>query len=120
MNVLTEMNATSAAPSGVETDLARLRETVGRVVGSAFYGTLLQSMRESSLNTSVGHGGRGEEVFAAQLHGLWAERLGTTTRGGLTDALYESLAQQQRLVSRAGAQGAGDTDAQLADGGKRK
>ena len=81
-------------------DLRRLKEATGKVVGSVFYGTLLKSMRDSELKGVYGHGGRGEEVFAAQLHGIWAERLGEASNGGLTDVLYRRLAHQQRLVSQ--------------------
>ncbi|MHC4697735.1 MAG: rod-binding protein [Planctomycetota bacterium] len=82
-----------------KSDLDRLRGAVGEVVGSVFYGTLLKTMRESELKGPIGHGGRGEEIFAAQLHGMMAERMGKATRGGLADALYNSMEHQQRLIS---------------------
>jgi len=83
-----------------ERDLRRLQATSAKVVGSAFYGTMLKMMRESKLKGSVGHGGRGEEVFAAQLHQMLAERMGASISGGPQDALFQSLAQQQSLISR--------------------
>lgn len=89
-------------------DLARLRRAAGEVVGTTFYGTLLKSMRESEWKGKYGHGGRGEEVFSAQLHGILAERLGTAQRRGLPEALYARLEKQQRLISRiAASQGQG-------------
>lgn len=99
MNAIADIHPLSAISATVQTDLARLKEAVGRVVGSTFYGTLLKEMRESSLKGPIGHGGRGEEIFAAQLHGLWAENLGVATQGGVALALYKSLEHQQRLVS---------------------
>jgi len=91
----------AAGPEPVaQGDLRRLKEATGQVVGSVFYGTLLKSMRESELKGAYGHGGRGEEVFAAQLHGIWAERLGEATQGGLTNVLYRRLEHQQRLMSQ--------------------
>jgi hypothetical protein len=84
----------------VACDLERLRKTVGQVFGSVFYGTLLKTMRESELKGPYGHGGYGEEVFSAQLHGLLAERAGTSMHNGLVDAVYEALAQQQELISK--------------------
>jgi len=99
------MMTTAVSPAArpeslVQGDLQRLKEATGQIVGSVFYGTLLKSMRDSELKGAYGHGGRGEEVFAAQLHGMWAERMGEATNGGLTDALYRRLEHQQRLMSR--------------------
>jgi len=73
----------------------RLREAAGKAVGSAFYGTIFQMIRESPFKTNIGHGGRGEEVFSAQLHGVLAERLGPSNRHDLSDVLYGRLEKQQ-------------------------
>ena len=86
------------AVDAVGRDLIRLRETAGRVVGSVFFGTLLKTMRESTLQGPYGHGGRGEEVFAAQLHDVLARRMGTRMHHGLHEAVYRSLEGQQRLI----------------------
>ena len=84
----------------IKRDLGRLRETAGQVVGLLFYGTLLKTMRQSELKGRYGHGGRGEEVFAAQLDGILARRMGSATKGGLKDVLYHALERQQRLMSK--------------------
>jgi len=78
--------------------LAQLREVTGRVVGSVFYGAMLKMMRESSLKSPIGHGGRGEEAFAGQLDGVLAERLGEASKRGLGEVLYRHLEKQQRLM----------------------
>ena len=78
--------------------LARLREVTGRVVGSVFYGTMLKMMRDSSLKSQIGHGGSGEDAFAGQLDGIWAERLGEASHRGLGEVLYRHLERQQRLM----------------------
>ncbi len=88
------------ASSRVTRDLKRLRETTGQVIGSVFFGTLLKTMRESKLQGPYGHGGRGEQVFAAQLHGLLAERMGRGMTNGLGETIYRSLERQQTLISR--------------------
>ena len=80
-------------------DLHRLRETANRAVGSVFFGTLLKAMRDSTLQGPYGHGGRGEEVFTAQLHGIFAERIGDRQEG-LGDAIFRSLSRQQELIGR--------------------
>ena len=95
-----DMDTIAATANGVKRDLGRLREATGEVVGSVFYGTLLRTMRESELKGRYGHGGRGEEIFAAQLHGVMAEKMGQATNGGLADAIYKSLEHQQSLVSK--------------------
>lgn len=70
----------------------KLRQLSGEIVGSVFYGKLLKTMRESPLKGKYGHGGRGEEVFSAQLHEMLAERAGAAHADGLADALYRHLA----------------------------
>lgn len=80
-------------------DLHKLREATGQVVGTVFYGTLMKMMRESELKGDYGHGGRGEEVFSAQLHDRYAKEMGGR-RHGLADSLYQRLERQQTIVSR--------------------
>jgi hypothetical protein len=81
-------------------DLEELRETTGQVVGSVFYGTMLRAMRESELKGKYGHGGRGEEIFAGQLHGILAERAGAATSGSIGEAVFHRLSHQQKLISK--------------------
>lgn len=98
MNAISEIRPSQS--SAVQTDLVRLRETAGNVVGSVFFATMLNTMRESPLQGRYGHGGRGEEVFAAQLHGVLAERAGTRAGGGITEQLLKRLERQQTLMSQ--------------------
>jgi hypothetical protein len=94
-------------PDLVRRDLQRLKETAGQIVGSIFYGTMLRSARESKFKGEYGHGGRGEDVFAAQLHGILAERAGNAKTLGVGEALYRRLAHQQSLMTQASVQSAG-------------
>lgn len=100
MNI-TGVHPATEAQNTVQRDLDRLREVSGRVMGSVFFGTLLKTMRNSTLQGAYGHGGRGEEVFAAQLDEIIAERMGTTSSLGLTTALYDRFQSQQQRVSQA-------------------
>jgi len=84
----------------VARDLKRLRDTTGQIVGSVFYGTMLRAMRESTLKGKFGHGGRGEEVFGAQLDQILAERAGEASGSGVGEALYERLAHQQKVITQ--------------------
>lgn len=65
-----------------------LRETVNQVMGSVFYGPLLASARNTALKSEVGHGGRGEDVFKAQLDQILAERAGGAAHEDVGDVLY--------------------------------
>jgi hypothetical protein len=95
-----EMTMTPAPPKNAR--LKVLREMAGKVVGEAFYGTLLRTMRNSKLKGEIGHGGRGEEVFQAQLHGIYAERMGMARRQPLVDAIYRTYAKQVEGLARRG------------------
>ena len=68
--------------------LEKLRGMAGKVVGEAFFGTLLRTMRNSKLRGEIGHGGRGYEVVEAQLQGSYGERMGSSTQKG-TDRRLE-------------------------------
>ncbi len=93
------INSLVTQGNAVERDVERLRDATGQVVGSVFFGTLLKTMRESKLQGPYGHGGRGEEVFAAQLHGMWAEQMGQASTSGASQALFHRLEKQQVLFS---------------------
>lgn len=95
----TAINAVTPVSDGTARDLTRLREVTGKIVGSVFFGTLLKMMRDSALNGPYGHGGRGEAIFAEQLHGVLAERLGQAIRSGPGEALYKRLQPQQQRIS---------------------
>ena len=93
------MEAVSAVPQSVTRDLSQLRQATGKVVGNVFFGSMLKMMRDSKIKGTLGHGGRGEEVFSGQLHGILSERMGERAHGGVVDALYRQLERQQRLIS---------------------
>ncbi|GEM_PF-1987061 len=93
------MEATSEVPQSVTRDLSKLREVTGKVVGNVFFGSMLKMMRDSKIKGTVGHGGRGEEVFSGQLHGILSERMGEKAHGGVVGALYKQLERQQQLIS---------------------
>lgn len=80
-------------------DTDKLREVTADVYGSVFFGTLLKAMRDSEMKGPYGHGGRGEEIFSAQLHDLLAKSLGEATSRTRDNFLYESLTRQSRGVS---------------------
>lgn len=107
--VLRSIDDSMVKPKADDPRLKQLRETAGKVVGQAFYGTLLRTMRTSKLKGEIGHGGRGEEVFAAQLHGIYAERMGTAKGQPLVDAIYRAYARQVERMTPQGVQGGIET-----------
>ncbi len=92
---LLSVNSIAPEKASDSPDLKKLRDTAEHLVGNVFYGTLLKAMRESSLQGKYGHGGRGEEVFNAQLDQVLAERMGKASHGGLADSIYNTMKKQQ-------------------------
>jgi Rod binding domain-containing protein len=78
----------------------RLRDAADRLVGTVFYGTLLRQMRDSKLKGKYGHGGRGEEIFQAQLDQRFAEQAGQASSNALADAIYREFRTQAQAVER--------------------
>jgi len=78
---------------------AELRQTAREVTGQIFFGTLLRQLRSSTLKGEYGHGGRGEEIFQAQLDQILAERAGRGTDTDIADALVRRY--EKRAVSAA-------------------
>lgn len=92
---------TIAPPRATQGDpLSKLRDAVDQVVGSVFYGTLLKTMRESPLKGTIGHGGRGEEMFQGQLDQLLVERAGGARSYDLNEAIVKRFADSAAAYDR--------------------
>ena len=74
--------------------LAELRHAAEQLVGITFFQTLLQSAHNSTLKGYYGHGGRGEEMFTAQLDVIFAERAAESSRFGLVEEIYERMSKR--------------------------
>ena len=88
------------APRSADSTPAKLRRMTDQIVGSVFYGTLLRTMRASTFRGKHGHGGRGEEVFAAQLDQVLAERAGAARSYNLSETIADRLADHARSLDR--------------------
>jgi hypothetical protein len=86
----------------------QLRDAAGQIVGSTFYGTLLRIQRESNLKGPYGHGGRGEEVFRAQLDQILAEQAGRARAFDLTDSIVARYEKRVRAMALAAAARGGE------------
>jgi hypothetical protein len=104
MNLTAPDNApnspTVTATQASDPMLSSLQDTADTVIGSVFYGTLLRTLRSSTLKGPYGHGGRGEEVFQTQLDQVLTERAGRARGYDLSDAIVERLADQQLRIQR--------------------
>lgn len=100
MSGLSAIQPTTTRAAPLEHVRTRLRQATDQLVGSVFYGTLLKTMRANGLRGKYGHGGRGEEVFAAQLDQILAERAGRARGYDLSDAIMGQLDRQVRALAR--------------------
>jgi Rod binding domain-containing protein len=82
--------AAGAGPSGKQ---KALKNTVDELVGTMFFGEVFKAMRQSGLKGKFGHGGRGEEVFSAQLHDVLAKRMAHNAKLGINESLYRRFAK---------------------------
>ncbi|MEE9243806.1 MAG: hypothetical protein V3U55_07200 [Mycobacterium sp.] len=93
---MTEVAAAATIPIPEPRDSSRsatqLRRTINEVIGSVFFGPLMRAMRNSAIKGTVGHGGRGEEIFRAQLDQILTERAGASTHYPLSDVLFDRFA----------------------------
>jgi len=80
------------------TDLGKrqrmLRQAVSELVGATFYGPLMKMARNNPFKGKIGHGGRGEEMFGAQLDMELARRASLKERGGLAETIYRRYAKE--------------------------
>lgn len=81
------------ATAPVTRDRPRLRQAVGEVVSTTFYGPMLRIARNSTIQGKYGHGGRGEKVFQAQLDSEFVKLAGSGMRNSLTESIYQRLAK---------------------------
>ena len=86
--------AASEAQRENQSKLVELRHAAEQLVGITFFQTLLQSAHNSTLKGEYGHGGRGEEIFTAQLDVIFAERAAESSRFGLVDEIYARMAKR--------------------------
>lgn len=91
---------TSAVEEQVKRDERRLEQVAGEVVGQIFFAPLLAQMRSSGLKGEFGHGGRGEEVFGAQLDSLLASEIGKSKQSPIAEVICRRYSALQRANSR--------------------
>lgn len=101
MSLVSNIASLPTPPDPAEQGMAKLRETADHIVGSVFYGTLLRIQRESQLKGPYGHGGRGEEIFQAQLDQHLAEEAGRSGRCGLREAIVSQFENRVRSIAKA-------------------
>ena len=68
-----------------------LRQAVDVVVGATFYTPMLKMARDNPFKGKIGHGGRGEEIFGAQLDMELARRASHASNNTLAEAITRRL-----------------------------
>jgi Rod binding domain-containing protein len=84
-----QLGSTLAANGSPQQHRQALQQAVQEVVGSVFFAPMLKMARENPLKGKYMHGGRGEDIFGAQLDMELARRASHRVQGGLTDALVK-------------------------------
>ena len=74
----------------------KVREVFNDFVGQTFYGHMLSAMRKTVDKPAYLHGGRGEEVFQAQLDQTLSEQLADATANQFTGPMFELFELQRR------------------------
>jgi len=87
-------SAASEAQRENQSKLVELRHAAEQLIGITFFQTLLQSAHNNTLKGEYGYGGRGEEMFTAQLDVVFAERAAESSRFGLVDEIYARMAKR--------------------------
>lgn len=72
---------------------AELRELTEMVVSTAFIAPMFEQLRSDPLAANLFHGGRAESIFQQQLDQVLSDRIATTTKFGLADALFKQFKQ---------------------------
>lgn len=68
-----------------------VRDAASKLMSELFFGPLLAEMRRSPLAGTIGHGGRGEEVFGARLDQELGDLVAAAERSGLRRAIEAEL-----------------------------
>lgn len=70
------------------------REVVREMVGQVFFGQILKMARNSAFKSDLMHGGRGEDIFGAQLDAEFAHQLGQKMNNQLTESIYRRVSKR--------------------------
>jgi Rod binding domain-containing protein len=92
------VKAPSSKNDALQAARAKLRAAADEIVGQTFYGTLLRQMRASTLKGKYGHGGRGEEVFQAQLDQILAGAAARGRGAGISEAIVDRFERRAAAI----------------------
>jgi hypothetical protein len=82
-----QLTSAAAATAGPELRQRMLRQVVDELVGTTFFGPMLKMARDNPFKGTIGHGGRGEDMFGAQLDMALAKRASGSLKSDLSDAI---------------------------------
>ncbi len=87
------LGPTGVAAASSDKRKAMLRQVVDEMVGVTFFGQVLKMARNSKLKGTIGHGGRGEDIFGGQLDQELARRAGCGMKNSLSETIYNRLVE---------------------------
>lgn len=73
-----------------------MRKQFNQFAGQTFYGQLLASMRKTVDKPAYFHGGKGEEVFLAQMDQVLAEKLSDASAEQFVQPMWELMNLQRQ------------------------
>lgn len=88
-----QLSAATIATAGRELRQQMLRQVADELVGATFFGPMLKMARDNPFKGTIGHGGRGEEIFGAQLDMALARRASSSWKSDLSDAICKRYAK---------------------------
>ena len=83
---------------------AALRQSAQEVVGTTFLGEMLKVARSKPFKSKMFHGGRGEEMFQAQLDTELTRRAGGAMKNSLSDAIFKRYSDPASFTTLKNAQ----------------
>ncbi|HOW72466.1 MAG TPA: hypothetical protein PKY77_17850 [Phycisphaerae bacterium] len=89
----TQMTSAAVATATPELRQRMLRQVADELVGATFFGPMLKMARENPFKGKIGHGGRGEDMFGAQLDMALAKRASISLKTDLSDAICKRYAK---------------------------
>jgi hypothetical protein len=93
VSAIPSVGAYQPSAQGLSPQESKLRQSVRQAVGQLMYGPMMKMARENPFKGPYGHGGRGEEIFRAQLDSELIRRASSRIDGSLSESLYEHLAR---------------------------
>lgn len=88
-----QLSFANIATAGPELRQRMLRKAADEMVAATFYGPMMKMARENPFKGDIGHGGRGEDMFGAQLDMALAKKASGSLKCDLSEAIVKTYAK---------------------------